>query len=157
MSKFGDDLTIVAGTDKLSLCSTNTSMSAYCCFKYDAQFFTRYHVAGGDDPFADAIRVSGQVLVKVNRVFQRCECMLTYPYSQSLLTILKHKTVEKSVDKCELSIVDGVPDEANLDDEEANRDRDTLESKLIVRLYCKHGDSTPLDRALPCVAQELRC
>ena len=67
------------------------------------------------------------------------------------MTILKHRTVEKSVDRCELSIVDGSPDEANPDDDEddeANRDRDTLESKLIVRLYCKHGDYTPLDRVL---------
>ena len=56
------------------------------------------------------------------------------------------------MDRCELSIVDGSPDDANPndddEDDEANRDRDTLESKLIVRLYCKHGDYTLLDRVM---------
>ena len=66
VSKFSDDLIIIAGVDNLTLCATNTSLSAYCCFKYDAQFFTRYRVTGGgDDHLADAVTSSGQVLVKV--------------------------------------------------------------------------------------------
>ena len=68
VSKFGDDLTIVAGLERLSLCTTNSSMSAYCCFKYDKQFFTRYHVEEQTtDPFGDDINISGQLLVKVRR------------------------------------------------------------------------------------------
>ena len=54
---------------------------------------------------------------------------------QSLLAVLKHRTVEKSVEKCELSIVDGDVNQGDSSDEE----RDTLESQLIVRLHCKHG------------------
>ena len=70
ISKFGDDLTIVAGAEKLSLCATNSSMSAYCCFKYDKQFFTRYRVnTAPADAFEDAVHVSGQVLVKVRKYF----------------------------------------------------------------------------------------
>jgi cell cycle checkpoint control protein RAD9A len=42
--------------------------------------------------------------------------------------------VEKSAERCELSIVEGSLDEGN-DDEE----HDSLESKLIIKLYCKHG------------------
>ena len=63
---------------------------------------------------------------------------------QSLLSILKHRTVEKSAERCELSIVEGSPNEGN-DDEE----HDSLESKLIIKLYCKHGGSlTPREITL---------
>jgi hypothetical protein len=46
--------------------------------------------------------------------------------------------VEKAVDRCELSIVEGA---LSAEDEDAgdSGENDTLESKLIVRLYCKHG------------------
>ncbi len=50
---------------------------------------------------------------------------------KSLLSILKHRTVEKTVEKCELSIVEG----GNMDDET----QDGLESRLIICLHCKHG------------------
>ena len=56
---------------------------------------------------------------------------------QSLLSILKHRTVEKTVDRCELSIVEGAVHTQNQEPED---DADSLESKLIVRLYCKHGE-----------------
>ncbi|KAI9440417.1 Rad9-domain-containing protein [Lactarius indigo] len=51
---------------------------------------------------------------------------------QPLLTILKHKTLEKTLDRLDLVIVDGEP----IDGDE---DHDSLEGKLIVRLHCKHG------------------
>lgn len=60
-------------------------------------------------------------------------------FDQSLLSILKHRTVEKTVDRCELSIVEGVlptQDPSSLTQEV---EEDTLESRLIVRLHCKHG------------------
>jgi len=57
---------------------------------------------------------------------------------QPLLSILRHRTVEKAVDRCELSIVEGA---LSAEDEEAgdSGENDTLESKLIVRFHCKHG------------------
>ena len=45
--------------------------------------------------------------------------------------------MEKAVEKCELSIVEGGAEDQNAHEE----DRDSLESKLIVRLHCKHGNS----------------
>lgn len=55
---------------------------------------------------------------------------------KALLSILKHRTVEKTVHKCELSIVDGEPPNTGT---AADEDHDSLESKLIIRLHCKHG------------------
>jgi cell cycle checkpoint control protein RAD9A len=49
---------------------------------------------------------------------------------------LKHRTVEKTVEKCELAIAEGGEPEEN---EGNDLERDSLESKLIVRLHCKHG------------------
>ena len=51
---------------------------------------------------------------------------------QWLLAILKRRAGDKAVEKCELSIVD--PEVGNTDEEE-----DSLESKLVIRIYCKHG------------------
>ena len=49
-----------------------------------------------------------------------------------MLTILKHKTLEKSLDRLDLIIVDG-------DSIDGDEDHDSLEGKLIVRLHCRHG------------------
>ena len=53
--------------------------------------------------------------------------------SQPLLAILKHKALEKTLERLDLIVVDGV---FNHEDE----DVDSLEGKLIVRLHCKHGE-----------------
>lgn len=51
---------------------------------------------------------------------------------QWLLTILKRGAGDRSVEKCEILIVD--PEVGGTEEEE-----DSLESKLIIRMYCKHG------------------
>ncbi|KAL0956314.1 hypothetical protein HGRIS_002467 [Hohenbuehelia grisea] len=95
-------------------------MSAYCRFKYEKAFFSKYSVASQANSTSpeQIINVTGQLLTK------------------PLLSILKHRTVDKSVDKCELTITEG---RAASDDEPMDDDLDGLESKLIVRLHCKHG------------------
>ncbi|KDR75080.1 hypothetical protein GALMADRAFT_69752 [Galerina marginata CBS 339.88] len=123
LSKYGDELSIYATPEFLSLSSTNSSKSAYCRFKYERQFFSRYRLgtsASGNHDWENEVdesqNVTGQLMTK------------------SFLSILKHRTVEKSVERCELSLVEG-NQEGSQDDEA----RDTLESKLMVRLHCKHG------------------
>ncbi|KAH7909331.1 Rad9-domain-containing protein [Hygrophoropsis aurantiaca] len=120
LSKYGDDLVIHADQNYFSLSATNSSLSAYCRFKYSKRFFSRYKVgsADGTDESRDSQDVKGQLLTK------------------NLLSILKHYSSEKSVERCELSIVEGV---LSTDQEGPNEDQDTLESRLIVRLHCKHG------------------
>ncbi|KAJ7084342.1 Rad9-domain-containing protein [Mycena belliarum] len=119
LARYGEDLSIYATPETLSLSTTNSSKSAYCRFKYVRQFFSKYSV-GSPDSWAnddEEVAVTGQLLTK------------------SLLSILRHKTVEKSVERCELSIVEGTPPAA----ERSGEDQDGLESKLIIRLHCKHG------------------
>ncbi|TFK68700.1 hypothetical protein BDN72DRAFT_820974 [Pluteus cervinus] len=114
LSRYGDELTLYATFESLSLSATNSSKSAYCRFKFDRQFFSKYTVkvpqtrqgTTAEDP-----SVSGQFFAK------------------ALLSILKHRTVEKAVDKCEFSVTEGNPDETV----------DDLESRLTLRLHCKHG------------------
>lgn len=67
-TRFGDDLTFLASPGWLLLTATNSSMSAYCRFTLDKQFFSRYHV--DEDPLRpleleNDVRVTGQLLVKV--------------------------------------------------------------------------------------------
>ncbi|KAL0577028.1 hypothetical protein V5O48_004962 [Marasmius crinis-equi] len=54
--------------------------------------------------------------------------------TKALLSILKHHFGDSSVERCEISIVEGDGNET-FDAE----DEDSLESRLIVRLHCKHG------------------
>lgn len=42
--------------------------------------------------------------------------------------------MEKSAERCELSIVEGSPNEVS-----DNEEHDSLESKLVIKLHCKHG------------------
>ncbi|KAG6850968.1 hypothetical protein H0H93_005837 [Arthromyces matolae] len=58
--------------------------------------------------------------------------------TKSLLSILKHRTVEKAVERCEMSIVEGQTS-PNEEDTQTADDQDELETRLIVRLHCQHG------------------
>jgi cell cycle checkpoint control protein RAD9A len=122
MSKYSEELYINAIPNSVSFSATNTSLSAYCRFTYDRNFFTKFNV--GDRDLRDGIpelddteqsqTVAGQLRV------------------QPLLAILKHRGLEKTLERLDLIVVDGV---FNHEDE----DEDSLEGKLIVRLHCKHG------------------
>jgi cell cycle checkpoint control protein RAD9A len=54
--------------------------------------------------------------------------------------------VDKTVDRCELSIVEGASPSDD-EREEDSEERDSLESRLIVRLHCKHG-TVPFRRSV---------
>lgn len=56
---------------------------------------------------------------------------------KTLLSILRHKTVEKSLDKCELSVVEGV--EGGAPEGEEGPEDQSAESKLVIRMHCKFG------------------
>ncbi|KAF8627811.1 hypothetical protein AX15_004236 [Amanita polypyramis BW_CC] len=118
LSKYGDDLTLHASTDVLALSATNSSKSAYCRFRLAKNFFSRYHldIPLCSDPDGPNVPddVIGQVLTK------------------SLLSILKHNAIDKSVERCELHIYDGVRSGEGTETND-------IESKLIVRMHCKHG------------------
>ncbi|KAF8894106.1 Rad9-domain-containing protein [Infundibulicybe gibba] len=119
LSRYGDELCIYASRDSLCFSATNSSKSAYCRFKFKRQFFVKYNVTGAQaEEVEEALTVTGQLLTK------------------SLLSMLRHRTVEKTVERCELSIMEGAQP---TDSQEADEDQDGLESRLIVRLYCKHG------------------
>ncbi|EIN09554.1 hypothetical protein PUNSTDRAFT_133340 [Punctularia strigosozonata HHB-11173 SS5] len=132
LSKYGDDLNIYASPDKLALTTTNSSRTAHTSVTYGRRYFTRYVIsddknkgkgkakATGDDADDGSEIVAGQLLTK------------------SLLSILKHRNVEKTVERCELSVVEGAPP-TRAGEEAPDDDHDSLESKLIIRLHCKHG------------------
>ncbi|KAJ7593908.1 Rad9-domain-containing protein [Mycena floridula] len=118
ISKYGDEMCIYATSEDISFSATNSSKSAYCRFRYDRQFFTKYSLGvSRTEGVEEVVNLTGQLMTK------------------SLLSILKHRTVEKSVERCELSIVESDASAEDMLDE----DKDGLESKLIVRLHCKHG------------------
>lgn len=117
LSRYGDDVVISANPEHLSLSGTNSSLSAYCCFKYGRRFFSRYKFRDGvaQDGVQD---VKGQLLAK------------------TFLSIIKHRTIEKTMERCEFTILEATD---LYDQNEPDDDQDTLESRLIIRLHCKHG------------------
>lgn len=81
-------------------------------------FFSRYYldIPQPNDSYGSTVPddVVGQVLTK------------------SLLSVLKHKTLDKSIERCELCIYDGAQPGSTAE----NND---VESKLVIRMHCKHG------------------
>ncbi|KAH9857352.1 Rad9-domain-containing protein [Lenzites betulinus] len=121
LSKFGEELSIIATPETFALSSTNQSLTAYGRFKYARSFFRKYRVSGN---------TAGHDVEEVpTHTFQ----IVTKP----LLQILKQRTVVKFCEKCEFIISDGASQGPHLDADEDGRD--TLESRLTVRLHCKHG------------------
>ncbi|KAI0695357.1 Rad9-domain-containing protein [Cerioporus squamosus] len=120
LSKFGEEVILVATPETLALSSTNSSNSAYGRFKYPRSFFSKYRVdAGLVDDDGGAPSISGQIATK------------------SLLSIFRHRTNEKGCEKCDFIITDGPSQHVQVEDED--EERDSLESRLTVRLHCKHG------------------
>ncbi|KDN51069.1 hypothetical protein RSAG8_00698, partial [Rhizoctonia solani AG-8 WAC10335] len=116
IARYGDELCLHATPEILTLCATNAAKSAYCGMKFAPEFFDTYHVGGT----ADALEMApeGEEVT-------------------TLLSILRHKTVEKSLEKCEMSIVEGV--EGGVAEGEEQAEDQSAESKLVLRLHCKYG------------------
>lgn len=75
LSKYGDELSIFATSESLSFSATNSSKSAYCRFKYDRAFFSRYRLGAfqtGNIDLSDDVHerqtVTGQIMTKVNNL-----------------------------------------------------------------------------------------
>ena len=83
-------------------------------------------------PNLEQTSITGQLITKVILVTRRQLRNLPLFATQSLLSILKHRTVEKAVERCEMSIIEATQ-------LVENQEQDGLESKLVVRLHCKHG------------------
>jgi cell cycle checkpoint control protein RAD9A len=86
LSRYGDELTIYATPDSLSLSATNSSKSAYCRFKYQKGFFSKFKLNApavaqdlSTEEFEDMVSVTGQLLTKV---ISRC-CMCKYDWIES--------------------------------------------------------------------------
>ena len=70
LSKYGEELSLQATNDTLSLSATNSAKSAYCRLKYDKQFFSRYHIARPpDQPLDYEPEVLGQLTARVRRPY----------------------------------------------------------------------------------------
>ncbi|KAL5636831.1 hypothetical protein ACGC1H_000710 [Rhizoctonia solani] len=124
IARYGDELCLHATPEILTLCATNAAKSAYCGMKFAPEFFDAYHVGGSKDalkmtPEGEEVTVRGQLQAK------------------TLLSILRHKTVEKSLEKCEMSIIEGVGGGAAGDEEQL--EDQSAESKLVIRFHCKYG------------------
>jgi cell cycle checkpoint control protein RAD9A len=143
LSKYGEDLVIQALPDELVLSATNSAKSAYGEVTLQKFFFEKYTLGNKssqssfDEDVVEVEAVTGQLLVKVCTSFFVIPISLTSSNKQPLLSILRHRTVEKTVERCEISIVEGA------DNDEAGEDQDAFSSKLILRLYCKHGNVPP--------------
>ncbi|KAG1876073.1 Rad9/Ddc1 [Suillus tomentosus] len=101
----------------LHLLMRDTRVAEHCPVFTGGEFFSRYKFRDGaaQDDVQD---VKGQFLAK------------------TFLSIIKHRTIEKTLERCEFIIVEATD---LYDQNEPDEDQDTLESRLIIRLHCKHG------------------
>ncbi|CAE6436716.1 unnamed protein product [Rhizoctonia solani] len=123
IARYGDELCLHATPEILTLCATNAAKSAYCGMEFKCEFFDSYHVGPKDGVNmaleGKEVTVRGQLLAK------------------TLLSILRHKTVEKSLEKCELNIVEAV--EGSTAEDQDQLEEQSVESKLVIRFHCKFG------------------
>ncbi|KAG9008042.1 hypothetical protein FRB94_013807 [Tulasnella sp. JGI-2019a] len=120
----------------LSLSATNSSKSAYGRFRIAPAFFEKYKVGTDavrkelefgvipdeEEDLAEVETASGQILIK------------------SVLSILRHRGFEKSVEKCELAIVPGrSPNATQQASGTTTSSNGSYQSVLLFRLYCKYG------------------
>ncbi|KAB5595456.1 Rad9 protein [Ceratobasidium theobromae] len=125
IARYGDELCLHATPEQLTLCATNAAKTAYCGIKFLPEFFDTYRVGTSMDTFGEdpdsgeELTVRGQLLVK------------------TLLSVLRHKSVEKSLDKCEFNVVEGVGGGAAEGEEKP--EEQSAESRLVLRMHCKFG------------------
>lgn len=71
LSRYGDEMYMLATPEYLMLSATNVAETSYCRFQYSRIFFTRYNLGqrGSDRPGGnqEPVSVSGQVLSKVGQ------------------------------------------------------------------------------------------
>jgi len=70
LARYGDELVICAYPDHFSLSTTNSAKSAYCRFKYEKEFFSRYKAGKrrseiNEDDLNGIQMVTAQLLTKV--------------------------------------------------------------------------------------------
>jgi hypothetical protein len=72
LTRYGDELTICAYPDYFSLSTTNSAKTAFCRFKYEKEYFSRYKVGEPrprsrmeEEDISELKVVKGQLLAKV--------------------------------------------------------------------------------------------
>ncbi|KAG1673490.1 Cell cycle checkpoint control protein RAD9A [Nymphon striatum] len=101
LGKIGDELYIDPENDSVTFRTVNSSWSTFICFKFFNKFFASYQ--------ADSISGNGDHIVKCKVSLKAC-----------LGVFRSLSTIEKVVDKCDLSLCSN-------------------ESKMIFKLHCKHN------------------
>ncbi|KAF8708999.1 Rad9, partial [Rhizoctonia solani] len=126
IARYGDELCLHATPEILTLCATNAAKSAYCGMEFKCEFFDSYHVGPKDGVNmaleGKEVTVRGQLLAKVRAIS---------------LVFLR---VEKSLEKCELNIVEAVEAvEGSTAEDQDQLEEQSVESKLVIRFHCKFG------------------
>lgn len=140
---------------------TNSTKSAYCLFKLQPNFFSRYKLRGSLP--AQRKGVKCQLLAKV-RPSSDLQSIASIPNSQLLLAVLGKTSATNTIQRLDLTIYDpheqlrskrrkegvngshdsSVEDNRSrgqmyVDERDAEEHEGGRESKLVVRLICKHG------------------
>ena len=64
LAKYGDDVVMYTTPESLTFSATNTTASAYCRFRYNRPFFSRFHAQPTREN--DTLGPQGQVNAKVS-------------------------------------------------------------------------------------------
>ena len=87
----------------------------------------------------DGPKITGQLFAKVGDFLFFFKPSLKI--EQSLLSVFKHRTVEKTVERSDILIVDETTSQSQ--SQLLDGDNDSVESKVIIRLHCKQGADSP--------------
>lgn len=93
LARYGDELTICAYPDYFSFSATNSAKSAFCRFKYEKEFFSRYKV--GRPRRRDEMDEEGdieEVQVVKAQMLAKVRCAYTHIHSHNYRGLMRHRT-----------------------------------------------------------------
>ncbi|EJU03702.1 hypothetical protein DACRYDRAFT_115054 [Dacryopinax primogenitus] len=130
LSRYSDDMDILAFPSSLTLSATNSSKSAYCRLVLQPTFFSSYSVR--KPRTGSSLRSSGTQTQEGRSVKARLKTKL-------LLSHLRHRNHDKGARRVKLIIREPAQNGYAEDEDQSDDEDGRLESRMLVKIFCDHG------------------
>ncbi|KZP01544.1 hypothetical protein CALVIDRAFT_559357 [Calocera viscosa TUFC12733] len=131
LSRYSDDMDILALPNSLTLSATNSSKSAYCRLLLRPSFFSSY-----------SVRTPGSSFRSADTQVEEGRSVKARLKTKLLLSYLRHRNHEKGVRSVKLIIREPPQDGSSVapgTDEESSDEERSMESRMLVKFFCDHG------------------
>ncbi|KZT59434.1 hypothetical protein CALCODRAFT_507486 [Calocera cornea HHB12733] len=131
LSRYSDDMDILALPNSLTLSATNSSKSAYCRLLLQPSFFSSY-----------SVRTPGSSFRSANTQVEEGRSVKARLKTKLLLSYLRHRNHEKGVRSVKLIIREPPQPGSSWapgTDEDSDDEEGSAESIMLIKFFCDHG------------------